>query len=70
VTRAFLSEGTAKLGTPVIRVAGEGLKIQDHGKTTSSTRTVRLPGWLTARLLARQVPAEGNEWDVVSPPQG
>lgn len=62
-----LSAGTAKLGTPVVRVQGEGLVIQGHGKTKASTRTVRLPEWLVARLLARQVTAPANQWSAVFP---
>jgi integrase len=62
-----LGTGTAKLGALPVRVPGEGLRIQEHGKTEGSTRTVRLPSWLVARLLARQVAAEGNAWDVVFP---
>jgi integrase len=62
-----LATGSARLGSPVVRVPGEGLVVQAHGKSDAATRTVRLPGWLTARLMARQVAAEGNAWDVVFP---
>jgi integrase len=62
-----LDTGAARLGSPVVRVPGQGLVVQGHGKSDAATRTVRLPSWLTARLMARQVAAEGNAWDVVFP---
>jgi integrase len=62
-----LSTGTARLGSPVVRIPGQGLVVQAHGKSDAATRTVRLPAWLVARLMARQVAAEGNAWDVVFP---
>jgi integrase len=66
-----LAEGTARLGPVVVRETGKGLHIQDDGKTETSTRTIRLPADLVARLLARQVNAAGNEWDVAFPsPRG
>ena len=66
-----LAEGTAKLGPVVVRETGTGLHVQDDGKTDASTRTIKLPGDLLARLLARQVDAVPNEWDVVFPsPRG
>jgi integrase len=40
---------------------GEGLRIQANGKTATSTRTIERP----ADVVARQVAAESNEWDVV-----
>jgi integrase len=60
-----LADGFARLGPTVIRETGKGLHIQGDGKSKSSTRTVKLPAWLVARLLARQVAAVPNEWDVV-----
>jgi integrase len=66
-----LADGTAKLGPVVVRETGKGLYIQNDGKTRASTRTVKLPAWLVARLMARQVSALPNEWDVVFPsPRG
>ncbi len=66
-----LAEGTANLGPVVVRETGTGLHIQDEGKTEGSTRTIKLPADLVARLLARQVAAVSNEWDVVFPsPRG
>jgi integrase len=66
-----LAEGTATLGPVVIRETGTGLHIQDDGKSDASTRTIKLPTDLLARLMARQVDAVGNEWDVVFPsPRG
>lgn len=66
-----LDGGFARLGPTVIRETGKGLRIQGDGKSRSSTRTVKLPAWLVARLLARQVSAPSNEWDVVFPsPRG
>jgi integrase len=60
-----LDKGTAKLGPKVIRVKGQGLRIEERGKTKASTRTVRLPEWLVVRLLSRSLQADSNEWDVV-----
>jgi integrase len=60
-----LAEGYARLGPTVIRETGKGLHIQGDGKSKSSTRTVKLPAWLVSRLLARQVAAPSNDWDVV-----
>ncbi|MCZ2837085.1 tyrosine-type recombinase/integrase [Modestobacter sp. VKM Ac-2985] len=62
-----LAEGMAKLGPVVVRERGVGLHIQDDGKTDSSTRTIKLPPWLVARLMARQVNAAPNDHDVVFP---
>lgn len=49
----------------MIRETGKGLTIQSDGKTATSTRTIKLPADLVARLLDRQVEADPNEWDVV-----
>lgn len=66
-----LAEGLARLGPVVVRIKGQGLTIQERGKSATSTRTVALPPDLVARLLERQVNAEPNEWDVVFPsPRG
>lgn len=66
-----LAEGTATLGPVVIRETGSGLHIQEEGKTDAGTRTIKLPADLLARLLARQVNALANQWDVVFPsPRG
>ncbi len=62
-----LAEGTAKLGSVVVRERGKGLAIQTGGKTATSTRTIRLPVDVLARLLAREVEANPNQWDVVFP---
>lgn len=60
-----LADNTAELGPVVVRETGTGLHIQEHRKSATSTRTVKLPADLVARLLARQVEAVPNEWDVV-----
>jgi len=60
-----LEAGTAQLGALPVRIPGQGLQLQEQGKTATSTRTVRLPEWLVARLMARKVNAESNPWDVV-----
>ncbi|MGY1686883.1 tyrosine-type recombinase/integrase [Geodermatophilus sp. SYSU D00867] len=60
-----LDAGTVKLGSLPVRVPGQGLVLQEEGKTKGSTRTLALPPWLAARLLARKVNAIPNEWDVV-----
>ena len=66
-----LAEGTAQLRPVVVRETGTGLHLQDDGKTDASTRTIKLPADLLARLMARQVNAVANEWDVVFPsPRG
>jgi integrase len=66
-----LAEGTVTLGPVVVRETGTGLHIQQNGKTETSTRTIPLPADVLARLLARQVAALPNEWDVVFPsPRG
>jgi integrase len=66
-----LAEGTVTLGPVVVRETGTGLHIQEDGKTETSTRTIPLPSDVLARLLARQVAAVPNEWDVVFPsPRG
>jgi integrase len=62
-----LADGVARVGPVVVRIKGEGLRINEAGKTASSERAVKLPSWLVARLLERQVSAVGNEWDVVFP---
>ena len=63
-----LADGTATLGPIVARTPGvTGLHIQKDGKSDSSTRTIKLPPWLVARLMARQVNAVGNDHDVVFP---
>ncbi len=60
-----LAEGTAKLGPVVVRETGMGLHVQEEGKSVTSTRTIRLPADLVARLMGRQMDAVPNEWDVV-----
>lgn len=60
-----LDAGTVKLGSLPVRVPGQGLVLQEEGKTKDSTRTLALPPWLISRLLARKVDAVPNEWDVV-----
>ncbi|WP_369137376.1 site-specific integrase [Modestobacter versicolor] len=60
-----LAQGTAKLGPVVVREKGKGLHVQDDGKTDTSTRTIKLPADLVARLMSRQVNAPRNDWDVV-----
>ncbi len=62
-----LDAGTAKLGPLPVRVPGEGLRLQERGKTKTSNRTVALPPWLVSRLWDRKVNAEPNAWDVVFP---
>jgi integrase len=60
-----LAEGLAKLGPVVVREKGKGLHVQHDGKSDTSTRTIKLPADVVARLLARQVDAVPNEWDAV-----
>lgn len=60
-----LADGTARLGPVIVREKGKGLHVQEQGKSNTSTRTVRLPHDLVARLLERQVQAPPNPWDVV-----
>lgn len=62
------AEELVTLGPIVARTPGvAGLHIQENGKSDSSTRTIKLPPWLVARLMARQVNAVANEHDVVFP---
>ncbi len=60
-----LDKGTATLGPVVVRVKGEGLVIQEDGKTKAATRTVHLSRSLVARLLARQVESLATEHGAV-----
>ncbi len=60
-----LDKGTATLGPVVVRVKGQGLAIQEDGKTKAATRTVHLPRDLVGRLLARQVHAPATEHGAV-----
>ena len=61
-----LADGLATLGPIVARTPGvAGLHVQEDGKSESSTRTIKLPPWLVARLMARQVNAVANDHDVV-----
>lgn len=49
----------------VVRVAGEGLKRFDKGKTATSARTVQLPGFAIAALRDRR--AQDDDWRGKSP---
>ncbi|MDP9435969.1 MAG: site-specific integrase, partial [Actinomycetota bacterium] len=60
-----LDKGTATLGPVVVRTKGEGLSIQEDGKTKAATRTVHLSPALVARLMARQVAAPATEHGAV-----
>ncbi len=60
-----LDRGTATLGPVVTRLTGQGLVIQEAGKSLAAKRTVHLPPHLVACLLQRHVEALGNEHDVV-----
>lgn len=65
------TKGTVDLGPVVVRETGTGLHIQDDGKTDASTRTIKLPADLVARLRKRKLRLEANEWGVVFPsPRG
>jgi integrase len=64
-TALDLDKGTADLGPKVVRVKGQGLVIEDEGKSNAATRTVHLPPWLVARLLDRRVNHPGNDHGVV-----
>lgn len=56
------------LGPNVVRVTGQGLFIQDHGKTASSVRTVAVPEEVVALLRRRWEQLPANEHGVVFPP--
>ncbi len=59
---------TVKIAGTVVRVAGSGLIIQDHPKTASGRRKLKLPPFVVAMLLRRQMELiESNPWDVVFP---
>jgi integrase len=64
-TALDLDKGTADLGPKVVRVKGQGVLIEDEGKSSAATRTVHLPSWLVARLLDRRVNHPGNDLGVV-----
>lgn len=53
----------------VVRVTGEGLRIQEHtkGKDDDEALSLALPRWIVPVLLARQIAALPNEHDVVFP---
>ena len=46
---------TVKIAGTVVRVAGSGLIIQDHPKTASGRRKLKLPPFVVAMLLRRQM---------------
>lgn len=64
-TALDLDKGTADLGPTVVRVKGQGLVVQEDGKSRSATRTVHLPSWIVARLLDRRVNHPGNALGMV-----
>lgn len=52
----------------VVRIAGQGLTIQDHPKTAAGRRRLMLPPFAVAVLMRRQVDQlEANAWDLVFP---
>lgn len=53
-THVDLGSRTVTFSATVGRVTGQGLILQEHGKTDSSSRTVRVPDEVIALLVARQ----------------
>jgi integrase len=59
---------TVTISGTVVRVAGQGLTIQDHPKSASSRRRLRIPAFLVEVLLRRQVAqVEATAFNVVFP---
>lgn len=56
-THVDLKSRTVTFSATVGHVTGQGLILQEHGKTDSSSRTVRVPDEVNALLVARQ-----NRW--------
>ncbi|MFE7406279.1 tyrosine-type recombinase/integrase [Isoptericola sp. NPDC057559] len=63
-----LEAGIVSVGArTVVRVAGEGLVISEHGSTKMGDRGLKMPPWLTARLLDRRVRMPANDLGIVFP---
>lgn len=59
---------TITISGTVVRIKGEGLTIQDHPKSASSRRRLRIPVFLVDVLLRRQVSqVKSTAWNVVFP---
>lgn len=59
---------TVTISGTVVRVAGQGLTIQDHPKSSASRRRLKIPAFLVEVLLRRQVEQlEPTAWNVVFP---
>lgn len=65
-----LDAATADLGPVIVRVKGQGLHIQEDGKSATSRRTVHLSERLVSRLRARKARQPHNQWHVVFPSPG
>ena len=66
--RVDLDAGTVEIGGhTVVRVKGEGLRIEEHGSTKAFDRTLTLPAALTSRLLERRVGQGENPLGLVFP---
>lgn len=61
-------EPSATINGTIVSVRGEGLKLQNHPKSSTSRQTLRLPQFAVNMLLRRQVEQlEGNPYDVIFP---
>ncbi len=66
--RVNLDAGTVEIGGhTVVRVKGEGLRVEEHGSTKSFDRTLTLPTSLASRLLERRVSQGDNPLELVFP---
>lgn len=60
-------EPTVTLGATVWRIKGEGLSINERGKSANAVRTLHISDDLAARLLERRVNDEPNDLGLVLP---
>jgi integrase len=65
--RVDLGASTVTLGPSVSRVPGQGLFIQEAGKTSTSERTIVVPGEVVTMLYLRREVLPGNDLDLVFP---
>jgi len=66
--RVDLDAGTVDIGGhTVVRVRGEGLRVEEHGSTKAFDRTITLPARLVSRLLQRRVNQGDNPLGLVFP---
>lgn len=59
-TAANFKEGRVTFAGTVVRLPGKGARIQEHGKTTDSTRTITVASPVVALLRRRRSNIEGE----------